>query len=137
MNKLATIVLAALVIACTPQPGAVFESSLPPVTGSVSDGEAANPVPVVAGAPEPPPESASKVRAAKFLWTARGRSIAGLAKRSDGTFNEGLNLAVPQGTEIIAADAGKVAYAGDELKGYGNLVLIRHANCWVSAYAHA
>ena len=45
--------------------------------------------------------------------------------------------AVPQGTEIHAADSGKVAYAGDELKAFGNLVLIRHANGWVSAYAHA
>ena len=51
--------------------------------------------------------------------------------------NDGINLAVPEGTPIKAADDGVVAYAGNELKGYGNLVLIRHANGFVSAYANA
>ena len=44
---------------------------------------------------------------------------------------------MPQGTDVHAAESGRVAYAGNELKGYGNLVLIRHDNGWVSAYAHA
>jgi murein DD-endopeptidase MepM/ murein hydrolase activator NlpD len=73
----------------------------------------------------------------KFRWPVRGRIIAGYGKRPDGTHNDGINLAVPQGTEIHAVEGGKVAYAGNELKGYGNLVLIRHDNGWVSAYAHA
>ena len=51
--------------------------------------------------------------------------------------NDGINLAVPEGTPVKAADDGVVAYAGNELKGYGNLVLIRHANGYVTAYAHA
>jgi murein DD-endopeptidase MepM/ murein hydrolase activator NlpD len=50
--------------------------------------------------------------------------------------NDGIDLAVPRGTPVQAAENGVVAYAGSELKGYGNLVLIRHANNWVSAYAH-
>ncbi|MBX9592612.1 MAG: peptidoglycan DD-metalloendopeptidase family protein [Hyphomonadaceae bacterium] len=75
--------------------------------------------------------------AAKFRWPVRGKVIAGFGRRPDGTHNDGVNVAVPHGTEIYAADAGKVAYAGNELKGYGNLVLIRHANGWVTAYAHA
>jgi murein DD-endopeptidase MepM/ murein hydrolase activator NlpD len=73
----------------------------------------------------------------RFRWPVKGRVIAGFGKRPDGSHNDGVNVAVPQGTEITAAEAGKVAYAGNELKGYGNLVLIRHANGWVSAYAHA
>ncbi len=73
----------------------------------------------------------------KFRWPARGRVIAAFGKRPDGTHNDGINIAVPQGTEIHAAESGRVAYAGNELKGYGNLVLIRHDNGWVSAYAHA
>jgi murein DD-endopeptidase MepM/ murein hydrolase activator NlpD len=73
----------------------------------------------------------------RFRWPARGRLIASFGKRPDGTHNDGINIAVPQGTEIHAAESGRVAYAGDELKGYGNLVLIRHSNGWVSAYAHA
>ena len=68
----------------------------------------------------------------------RGASvIAAFGKRPDGTHNDGINIAVPQGTEVHAAEGGRVAYAGNELKGYGNLVLIRHDNGWVSAYAHA
>ena len=66
-----------------------------------------------------------------------GRVLAGFGKRPDGTHNDGINLAVPQGTDIHAAEGGRVAYAGNELKGYGNLILIRHDNGWVSAYAHS
>ncbi len=73
----------------------------------------------------------------RFRWPAHGRLIASFGNRPDGTHNDGINIAVPQGTEIHAAESGRVAYAGDELKGYGNLVLIRHGNGWVSAYAHA
>jgi murein DD-endopeptidase MepM/ murein hydrolase activator NlpD len=79
----------------------------------------------------PPPPGSSKLR-----WPARGRIIAGFGQRPDGTHNDGVNFAVPLGTEVHAADAGVVAYAGSELKGYGNLVLVRHDNGWVTAYAH-
>ncbi len=72
-----------------------------------------------------------------FRWPVRGRIIAGFGPKSNGAQNDGINLAVPEGTPIKAADDGVVAYAGNELKGYGNLVLIRHANGFVSAYAHA
>ena len=47
-----------------------------------------------------------------------------------------MNVAVPLGTSVKAAENGVVVYAGNELKGYGNLVLIRHSGNWVSAYAH-
>ncbi len=72
-----------------------------------------------------------------FRWPVRGRVIAGFGAKSNGTPNDGINLAVPEGTPVKAADDGVVAYAGNELKGYGNLVLIRHSNGYVSAYAHA
>jgi len=72
-----------------------------------------------------------------FRWPVRGRVIAGFGSKPNGTQNDGINLAVPEGTPIKAADDGVVAYAGNELKGYGNLVLIRHSNGFVSAYAHA
>ena len=71
-----------------------------------------------------------------FRWPVRGRVIAGFGSKN-GTQNDGINLAVPEGTPIKAADDGVVAYAGNELKGYGNLVLIRHSSGYVSAYAHA
>ncbi len=72
-----------------------------------------------------------------FRWPVKGRVIAGFGTKSNGAQNDGINLAVPEGTPIKAADDGVVAYAGNELKGYGNLVLIRHANGFVSAYANA
>jgi murein DD-endopeptidase MepM/ murein hydrolase activator NlpD len=72
-----------------------------------------------------------------FRWPVRGRVIAGFGSKPNGTQNDGINLAVPEGTPIKAADDGVVAYAGNELKGYGNLVLIRHSNGFVSAYANA
>ena len=80
---------------------------------------------------------AREAAASKFRWPARGKVIAAFGKRTDGTHNDGINIAVPQGTDVHAAESGRVAYAGNELKGYGNLVLIRHDNGWVSAYAHA
>ncbi len=72
-----------------------------------------------------------------FRWPVRGRIIAAFGPKPNGLQNDGINLAVPEGTPIKAAEDGVVAYAGNELKGYGNLVLIRHANGFVTAYAHA
>jgi murein DD-endopeptidase MepM/ murein hydrolase activator NlpD len=73
----------------------------------------------------------------KLRWPVAGKVVAGFGPRPDGTHNDGVNLAAPMGTDVHAAESGVVAYAGDELKGYGNLVLIRHDNGWVTAYAHA
>jgi murein DD-endopeptidase MepM/ murein hydrolase activator NlpD len=70
-------------------------------------------------------------------WPVRGKVISGFGTKPNGMKNEGINIAVPEGTKIQAAEAGVVAYAGNELKGYGNLVLIRHAGGYVTAYAHA
>jgi murein DD-endopeptidase MepM/ murein hydrolase activator NlpD len=81
--------------------------------------------------PAPEPMSGNS-----FRWPVKGRVIGGFGPKPDGGHNDGINLAVPQGTSVKAAENGVVAYAGNELKGYGNLVLIRHANNWVSAYAH-
>ena len=72
----------------------------------------------------------------KLRWPAMGKVIAGFGGRPDGTHNDGINVSVPLGTDVHAAESGVVAYAGSELKGYGNLVLIRHDNGWVTAYAH-
>ncbi|WP_119391872.1 peptidoglycan DD-metalloendopeptidase family protein [Taklimakanibacter lacteus] len=71
-----------------------------------------------------------------FRWPVKGRVISGYGSKPGGLRNEGINIAVPEGTDVRAAEAGVVAYAGNELKGYGNLVLIRHEGGWVTAYAH-
>jgi murein DD-endopeptidase MepM/ murein hydrolase activator NlpD len=83
----------------------------------------------------PAAEEATKVStsdADKFRWPAKGRIIQGFSSGG----NDGINIAVPEGTPVKAAEDGQVAYAGSELKGYGNLVLIRHSNGFVTAYAH-
>jgi murein DD-endopeptidase MepM/ murein hydrolase activator NlpD len=67
-----------------------------------------------------------------FRWPAKGRVINGFGSAG----NEGINIALPEGTPVKAAEDGTVAYAGSEVKGYGKLVLIRHDNGHVSAYAH-
>jgi murein DD-endopeptidase MepM/ murein hydrolase activator NlpD len=72
-----------------------------------------------------------------FRWPVRGRVINNFGAKINGAANDGIDLAVPDGTPVRAADDGVVAYSGNELKGYGNLVLVRHANGFVTAYAHA
>jgi len=97
---------------------------------------------LVTPAAEAPQESASATHdltgaAPSFRWPVRGRVIAGYGAKLNGSSNDGINLSVPEGTSVKAAEDGVVAYAGNELKGYGNLVLVRHANGFVTAYAHA
>jgi murein DD-endopeptidase MepM/ murein hydrolase activator NlpD len=119
--------------------------------------------PVVAGAPLAKPAAGGKMASAEpnarvatpveaapeetsltppngapaFRWPARGRVINGFGAKVNGATNDGIDLSVPEGTQIRAADDGVVAYAGNELKGYGNLVLVRHSNGFVTAYANA
>jgi murein DD-endopeptidase MepM/ murein hydrolase activator NlpD len=95
-------------------------------------------------APTPAPAETEQLAAAPgdasmpaMRWPVRGKVISAYGSKPNGLKNEGINIAVPEGTSIRAAENGVVAYAGNELKGYGNLVLIRHDGGWVTAYAHA
>lgn len=90
------------------------------------------------------PEAQSPVKAADatnalptFRWPVRGRVITAYGAKTNGKQNDGINVAVPEGTPVKAAEDGVVAYSGNELKGYGNLILVRHSNGYVTAYAHA
>ena len=71
-----------------------------------------------------------------FLWPVEGRVISGFGAKPGGKHNDGINIAAPVGSEVRASQSGVVAYAGNELRGYGNLVLIRHNDGWMTAYAH-
>ena len=98
---------------------------------------------VITPAADPVPETPTgatgnqSTAAPSFRWPVRGRVITGFGPKTSGGQNDGINVAVPEGTPIKAAEDGVVAYAGNELKGYGNLVLVRHSNGFVTAYAHA
>jgi len=138
------------VAAAAPASAAVAEAPKPATTPSPT----AKPVTVASA--EPPqkarvatetkdiPEAQSPVKAAEatnalpsFRWPVRGRVIAGYGAKTNGKQNDGINVAVPEGTPVKAAEDGVVAYSGNELKGYGNLILVRHSNGYVTAYAHA
>ena len=104
---------------------------------AASEKVAAKPEPAktVATAKVEPASTGSVAAAAPdqtFRWPAKGRVISGYGSSG----NEGINIAVPEGTSVKAAEDGTVAYAGSDVKGYGKLVLVRHANGYVSAYAH-
>ena len=87
-------------------------------------------------ADEPQTEVAAEEESNSFRWPVKGRIISKYGSKPGGARNEGINIAVPEGTSVRAAESGVVAYAGNELKGYGNLILIRHEGGWVTAYAH-
>ena len=72
-----------------------------------------------------------------FVWPARGKVVNGFGDKKDGTRNDGLNIAAPAGSPVLASENGIVVYADDKLPGYGNMLLIRHAGNFTTAYAHA
>lgn len=91
-----------------------------------------------------PPPNAPTVQSAvsygsapSFAWPVSGRVISDFGVNGSGQRNDGINIAAPLGTPIRAAASGTISYAGNELKGYGNLILIKHDDGYVTAYAHA
>ena len=72
----------------------------------------------------------------KFAWPVRGKILSAYGAKSNGLFNDGINIAASRGTAVKAAENGVVAYAGNEVKGMGNLVIIQHAGGWMTVYAH-
>lgn len=81
--------------------------------------------------PNPPARSGGK-----FSWPIKGKVISSYGPKDKGLHNDGVNIAAPRGTKVKAAENGVVAYAGNEIRGFGNLLLIKHDGGWVSAYAH-
>lgn len=72
----------------------------------------------------------------KFAWPLKGTIISRYGTIGKGRSNDGINIKAALGTVVKAADTGKIAYAGNELKGFGNLILIQHDDGWITAYAH-
>ena len=126
-----TVVAEAKPAAPAPAPKAV--ASAPRDTSKI-DQKAAE---TIAVAREPAVAADDKEASGSFRWPVRGRVISEYGARANGEKNEGINVSVPEGPSIKAADGGEVIYSGNELKGYGNLVLVRHPNGYVTAYAHA
>jgi murein DD-endopeptidase MepM/ murein hydrolase activator NlpD len=125
-----------------PPPQAMSPQSMPrevmpePVTAP-QPLEQAQPVQIASLPPEPKPLTAPPPRAAaRFIWPVKGKVLSGFGPAAKGLHNDGINIAAAPGAQVKAADNGVVAYAGNELKGFGNLLLIKHADGWITAYAH-
>jgi murein DD-endopeptidase MepM/ murein hydrolase activator NlpD len=128
-----------------PQPSG---TQLPPDPGTAS-GPVPLPQPPATPAPatgtqtatvQPPPVAVPQpapLTGGQFLWPVNGKVIASFGPREGGLHNDGINISAPLDTPIRAAENGVVAYAGNELRGFGNMLLIRHADGWMTAYAHA
>lgn len=89
-----------------------------------------------AGEEKPAPLPAVTGNAPAFRWPLPGRIISGFGPKPGGRFNDGVNLKASAGEPVRAAGDGVVAYAGDAIPGFGNLLLVKHAGGWVTAYAH-
>ncbi|QFU16288.1 peptidoglycan DD-metalloendopeptidase family protein [Microvirga thermotolerans] len=121
-------------VAAVAEPQPVKPAATPqPAAPAVAAAPAPQPAAKKEQVQEPEQTASLSEPAGDFRWPARGRVIAGFGANGG---NEGINIAVPEGTPVKAAESGVVTYAGNEVKGYGNLVLIRHDNGYVSAYAH-
>ena len=93
--------------------------------------------PPPATAPQPAVVSAPPARSGGFLWPVSGKVVSTFGSKGSGLHNDGINIEAPRGTPIRAAENGVVAYAGNEIRGFGNMLLIKHEDGWITAYAHA
>jgi murein DD-endopeptidase MepM/ murein hydrolase activator NlpD len=141
-GKAAAVAAPVAPVATVPQAVATVPAPVPTTRVATAAGPVqsarlaqANPVPEKEEEPARPAETTSSLPT--FRWPARGKVITSYGAKTNGKSNDGINIAVPEGTPVKAAEDGVVAYAGNELKGYGNLVLVRHSNGYVTAYAHA
>jgi murein DD-endopeptidase MepM/ murein hydrolase activator NlpD len=116
------------------------------IASILSGGEPAQPegqspaAPAATAARKLPPTAAVAMPASfagGFGWPATGRLLARFGPTGKGQVNQGVNIALPQGSEIKAAADGVVAYVGDGVNAYGGLILIRHGGGWATAYGHA
>lgn len=135
-------------VAAAPR-GPVDQAPLPPPVAAPAPTQApqATPAPAPQAAPPPPPvaanppaapsEASPAAQPGRFLWPVRGVVVSDFGPKPGGLQNDGVNIAAPRGTPFRAAEAGTVIYAGNELRGFGNLLLLRHEGGYVTAYAHA
>lgn len=137
----------------SPSDRAVESRPLPPPDAPAGTPSATGPSPATppaTGAPDaapaaPPPTASTSPPAravelpsgpVRFIRPLDGRILSSYGPKSGGLHNDGINIAAPRGSPVRAAEAGVVAYAGSELPGFGNLILLKHAEGWTTAYGH-
>ncbi len=136
-------------VAPKPAPPKSAGSSIAVTTGPVGlTPEATQQVAKASPPPKPPVSPPAPAAAPKqvqsgpagsreFVWPVSGKVVKGYGASADGQRNDGVNISATKGDQVKAAAGGEVVYAGSELAGFGNLVLIRHPGGWVTAYAHS
>lgn len=116
-------------------PGAVLPEDAPPPEDALAQ-EPPKIVQASAAAKAKIATQTPKRESSRFLRPVSGKLVSSYGSKAGGLHNDGINIAAPRGTAVMAAENGVVVYAGNELKGSGNLVLIRHDGRWMTAYAH-
>ena len=71
-----------------------------------------------------------------FIWPVKGKILNNFGSETPGFFNDGINISSNLGTSVKASLDGEIVYSGNEIPGYGNLILIKHSKNWITAYAH-
>ena len=71
-----------------------------------------------------------------FIWPVKGKILNQFGSQAPGFFNDGINISSKPGTIVKASLDGEIVYSGNEIPGYGNLILIKHSQNWITAYAH-
>ena len=89
-----------------------------------------------AARPKLPDKTPKRSGNAKFMRPVEGTVLSSYGPKKDGLHNDGINIKAPRGAPVRSAENGVAVYTGNELEGYGNLVLVRHEGGWMSAYAH-
>jgi murein DD-endopeptidase MepM/ murein hydrolase activator NlpD len=119
------------------QPQQEASQQAPPLQGQQTQDEPPPPVKKVVLPPSTNIPQPNKLSGDGFLWPVKGKVISGFGPKGKGLHNDGINIAAPTGAPILAAQHGVVAYSGNELRGFGNLILIKHDKGYMTAYAHA
>ena len=104
--------------------------SAQPVTPPPSSGQ------IIGSSPPPTEAEITAAGRGRFVWPLQGSTISDFGNKGAGQRNDGVNIRAAAGTPVRAAAAGEVVYAGNQVPGFGNLVLVKHADGWVTAYAH-
>lgn len=95
-----------------------------------------SPAPLISSSRTPADVQIAELGRGRFVWPLRGEIVTTFGPKGTGKRNDGVNIRARAGEPVRSAAAGDVVYAGDQVPGFGNLVLIKHADGWVTAYGH-
>ena len=117
-----------------PPPGPTARAPTLPGTPQIAEQQLAPPS--ISAAPPATVPGPPAVSGSGFIWPVKGQLLSNFGSKARGLRNDGVNIAARRGTPVMASEHGVVAYAGNELRGFGNLLLIKHEGGWITAYAH-